>query len=213
MYHLINTYIGAVLDGIQAVHVTEYDWLIENMNHCATPEYRTRYSYYWRLNAARLCENYRNVYFQTLQAQHQNVLAGGPLPAVDHLTMQLYNTPTNLNGGQRLQFSFATKLVHMVQSTKPIYDSRISTYYFFQTPKSQLLPAERIWTLTAFYEFLTEEYERILQNNLLAASIQHFRNHFNPQHFSDQKVIDSLLWAYVIKLQAGGIITGTIIYC
>ena len=63
MYNLINTHIQAMLGTIPKSHVTEYDYLIQNVNQCMTPDYQIRHRKYWRLNAARLSANYCNVYF------------------------------------------------------------------------------------------------------------------------------------------------------
>lgn len=206
MYHLINKHIQAVLRSIPRNHVTEYDWLRQNLNLCGTPPYQTRYKNYWRLNAARLSANFCNVYFQALQA------AKTKCPEAGRLTQRLYATPTHENGRQGLQFSFATKLVHMVDPTTPIYDSLIAGFYFWQEPSRKLSVAQRVAEFTKFHVFLTNEYRRILRQNLLSTSIQNFRNHFSPRHFTDEKVIDSLLWAYVALLRNGGITNGTVIY-
>lgn len=207
MYNLINVHIQPIMDIIQqdCGHVTEYDWLIQNLNQCATQLYQDKYKDFWRLNVARLSENYRNVYFKALQG------ARGNPPDVGNLAQQLYGTPTRKNEQQSLQFSFATKLVHMVAPTTPIYDSFVAAFYFFKEPASSSLE-QRVAALAAFHTFLSQEYNRILANNLLAESIQAFRQQFNPQQFTNEKVIDSLLWAYVKLMRNGGATNGTIIY-
>ncbi len=142
----------------------------------------------------------------TLQAAQAN------RPLFGNLAQQLYNTPTHGNGRQSLQCSFATKLLHMVNPNAPIYDSLVAAFYFFQEPGRNKPLGQRIAAYVAFHTFLAEEYRRILANGLLAASIQAFRQQFNPQHFTDEKVIDSLLWTYVALLRSGGVTSGTIIY-
>jgi hypothetical protein len=206
MYHLINRDIQAVLQSFPRNHVPDYDWLQQNLNLCGTQQYQTRYKKYWRLNAARLSPNFCNIYFQALQASKRKC------PTARGLAQRLYATPTHRNGRQGLQFSFATKLVHMVDPTTPIYDSLIAGFYFWQEPSRRLSVARRLGEIVRFHAFLADEYRRILRQNLLSASIQKFRNHFNPRHFTDEKVIDSLLWAYVALLRNGGIINGTVIY-
>ena len=206
MYNLINAHIQAILSTIPQNHVTEYDWLIQNLNQCATPQYQARYKNFWRLNAARLSANYCNVYFQALQAaQAVPTTIGG-------LAQQLYNTPTHGNGRQSLQLSFTTKLLHMVNTNAPIYDSLVAAFYFFQEPGRNQTLQHRVAAYVAFHTFLTQEYAMIIANNLLAPSIQAFRHQLNPVQFTDEKVIDSLLWAYVAMLRNGGITNGTIIY-
>lgn len=54
--------------------------------------------------------------------------------------------------------------------------------------------------------------KRVLKHNLLALAIKCFRQTLKPQHFTDEKVIDSLIWAYVATLWDGGVTKGTILY-
>ena len=100
----------------------------------------------------------------------------------------IYKIPTNKSGRQSLQISFATKLLHMVNPTTPIYDSMVAAFYFFDEPgRKQPL-------------------------QLLSPAIQSFRRRFSPQHFTDEKVIDSLLWAFVSLLRNGAVVQGTVVY-
>jgi len=206
MYDLINAHVQAILQTIPPDHATDYDWLIQNLHQTATSEYQERYRKYWQLNAARLCANYCAAYFQALQA------AQASPPILGDVAQRLYQTPTNKNGRKSLQFSFVTKLLHMVNRSAPIYDSRVAAFYFFQVPSPKQPLQARIASFVAFQNFLGREYRRILTNGLLAQSIQAFRKLFNPQQFTDEKLIDSLLWAYVALLRNGGLTNGAIIY-
>jgi len=206
MYQLINTKVQSVLAAIPQTHVTEYDWLIQNLNQCAQPQYQARYKTFWRLGAARLSEGYCNVYFKKLHAAQANP------PNLADLAQQLYATPTHNNGRRGLQYSFASKLFHSVQPTSPIYDSQVAAFYFFGESQRNAPIRTRIEYLTRFHSFLAEEYGRIIQQGLLAKPIESFRENFNPQCFTDQKIIDSLLWAFVSLLQEGGLSNGWIAY-
>jgi hypothetical protein len=52
----------------------------------------------------------------------------------------------------------------------------------------------------------------VLQNNLLAPAVQEFRLRLNPQHFTDEKIVDSLIWAFVGLLRKGALQKGQIAY-
>ena len=206
MYNLINIHIQSILGTIPLYHVQEYDWLIQYLNQCATPLYQRRYKRYWKLNSARLSANYCNVYFNSLQEAQVNI------PAIENLLLQLYNTPVHRNDQQSLQLSFTSKLIHMVNPNAPIYDSNVADFYFFYTPNFRRPVQIRINTFNEFYTFLVQEYARILNGNLLAPSIQAFRQRFNPIYFTDEKIIDSLIWAYVDMLKNGALVGGTVLY-
>ncbi|MGO9482467.1 MAG: hypothetical protein ACLP05_11895, partial [Candidatus Kryptoniota bacterium] len=101
--------------------------------------------------------------------------------------------------GKKLQFSFSSKLIHTVNSHSPIYDSNIVRFYSFSEPRSTntiIIKEQRILRLLKFHEWLCDEYERVLRNGILAQGIQQFLDHFKPITFTDEKVIDSLIWGF-----------------
>lgn len=206
MYQLIEKNCTAIISSIPRSHVTKYDWLMHNAALSGSPAFQTRYKNFWRLNAARLSPDYCQTYFAELRSAQLNTTSP------DKVAARLFATPTHRNGRQSLQFSFATKLVHTADPTTPIYDSLIAAFYFFQEPSQKLSLPKRIAHLTAFQKFLVQEYQRILSKKLLARSISSFRKHFKAQNFTDQKVIDSLLWSFVGLLKRGEIVNRQITY-
>lgn len=190
-YEEINDNIDNILQAVGPAHVAQYDWLIQNINQIADIEYQKKYKYFWRLSGAGLSQAYCQEYFHFLEnGLNTNV------PNLDVLALNLYQIPINTNR-QALQFSFCTKLCHMLNHELPIYDSRIRIFYNFNEPSRQLPVAQRITAYIQFHQFLIAEYNRVLNEGLLAASIEAFRHHLNPQHFTDIKIIDSLIWACV----------------
>jgi hypothetical protein len=101
----------------------------------------------------------------------------------------------------------------MTNPRLPIYDSMVADFYFYDSPANKQPLAQRIKHLVSFHDFLTSEYARILRLGLLSPAIQMFRQQFNPLHFTDEKIIDSLIWAFVSQLKNGGLPHGRIIYC
>ena len=63
-----------------------------------------------------------------------------------------------------------------------------------------------------FHSFLAEEYARVLKGGLLNVAIQEFRLRLKPQHFTDEKIVDSLIWAFVALLRKGALPKGKIAY-
>ena len=63
-----------------------------------------------------------------------------------------------------------------------------------------------------FTAFLEQEYQRVLIEDLLETSLVVFWQQLFPQHFTDEKVLDSLLWAYVVMLKGGGVTDGRVAY-
>jgi hypothetical protein len=206
MYDLINQHIQIILQSIPRDFVADYEWLIQNLQQVSTANYRRRYQTYWAMNVARLSADYRDAYFRELESAVANPIA------LRALLSELYETPTHNKGRQTLQFSFATKLLHTADRQTPIYDSFVAKFYFFQPLGADRPLQDRIDDLVSFHTFLSAEYARILATGLLTSSILAFRSQFKLQHFTDQKIIDTLIWAYVALVNEGGLIDGRIVF-
>jgi len=117
----------------------------------------------------------------------------------------------NYRGG--LQFSFATKLAHMVDPRLPVYDSLVAAFYF-HVPRSGASQLEtRLRDLLSFYKFLRVEYARVLGDGLLADAIQRFRARFpDNNEICDERVVDWLLWAWVSLIHRGAQQRGEFLY-
>jgi hypothetical protein len=208
MYHLINSHIEEILQSIRQDHVTDYDFLVQNIDRLQTPFYQAAYKNYWRLNVARLCDDFCRVYFDRLQSS----LRDG-VPQIGELVKELHETPTHEGGRKSLQFSFCSKLCHMIDRQIPLYDSRIRNFYFYTEPDRKLSLQQRVDGYVHFHNFLIEEYRRVLSERLLSGAIQAFRQRFRPKHFADVKVIDSLIWAFTSLSESGGVAQRLIVYC
>lgn len=207
MYSLMNTHLNSILASInQKKDVDEYDWLTHNLHAVQTQMYQDRYTRYWKLNRARLSHKYLSTYFNQLQ-----IACGNPSPLASILGI-LYLVPVHVNGQKCLEFSFATKLLHMSNQREPIYDSLIGDFYYYTLPDSQMTLKARINDFTTFHKFLQKEYARLISLGVLSNAINVFRATFHPQYFTDEKILDSLIWSFVRLLKKGGLLTSTIVY-
>jgi hypothetical protein len=201
MYSLLNKCAEKVVSAIQTIdpkHVLKYDWLRQHVDQVTTPEFQKNYRFYWAMNPARLSPEFYAAYFDALNAAMSNP------PTLSSVVQTLYAVSARQDGERSLQFSFATKLLHFPNPHSPIYDSQVAAFYFFQEPTTNDLQ-KRIDGLVAFHNFLGEEYARILKNGLLAHAIEEFRTQLKPLHFTDEKIVDSLIWAFVSFLRKGAL--------
>jgi hypothetical protein len=157
------------------------------------------------MNAAQLSPAFYTAYFGALTAAISNA------PTLSSVAQTLHAASARQNGQKSLQFSFATKLLHMTNQHLPIYDARIAAFYFFATPANKDLQ-RRINRFVSLHSFLIAEYARVLNGGLLASAIQEFRLRLNPQHFTHEKIVDSLIWAFVALLRKGALPRGQITY-
>jgi hypothetical protein len=206
MYDLINQFADMLVKTIQPAHVTNYEWLLQNSGEVGTLDYQKRYRRFWAMNATRLSPDFYATYFNTLVAAISRPMT------LCRVAQTLHAASARQNGQKSLQFSFATKLLHMTNQRSPIYDSQVAAFYFFQEPSAGAALQERIESLMAFHSFLALEYARVLKVGLLATAIQEFRLRLKPQHFTDEKIVDSLIWAFVALLRKGALPKGQITY-
>lgn len=199
MYDLINHFAKTVVETIKPEHVTDYEWLLQNVGQASTPDYQERYRRFWAMNPARLGPEFYTTYFSTFTA------ALSRPPSLSSIAQTLHAASARQNGQKSLQFSFATKLLHMTNQHSPIYDSQVTAFYFFQEPLVQVDLQRRIDNLMSFHSFLAEEYSRVIEGGLLAIAIQEFRVRLKPQRFTDEKIVDSLVWAFVALLRKGAV--------
>jgi hypothetical protein len=112
-----------------------------------------------------------------------------------------------------LQFSFATKLAHMVDPHVPIFDSFVANFYFFTVPPPTRPFQDRLASLLEFHAFLTREYARVLHLGLLAPAIEQIRSQRRlGSAVPDERVVDWLIWAWVSLLRSGAQIHGKALY-
>ena len=209
MYSLINKNIFLILDNIESDHVAEYDWLsnrLKQTNVSLDPEFQKRYKSYWAMDFARLSPGFCEFYFRVLEkGKSEDIEIRG-------LCQRLYEVPTHKNEQKTIQFSFATKLAHMIDPALPIYDNLVCSFYFLKVawPKGDF--SQRIELYLSVYKFLLKELERIKINGLLESSIYEFRKQLTPKCFTDEKIIDTLIRSFVNIAKKGAFQNGELEY-
>lgn len=192
MYKLIEKYATIVVSKIDQGYVNDYKWLLDNPNQVLRSYYQGKYRDFWGMNQSRLGDKFFNPYFATLNSALNNATT------LTNVVNTLYGSATQENGKPYFAFSFATKLLHMTDTALPVYDSRVVAFYFFREPTRTTkrgVPG-LIADYVKLYDFLIEEYDRILKQSLLSKAIQEFETRFQSHGFSKEKIIDSLIWAF-----------------
>ena len=212
MYQFINKNIVKLLDAIErSKDIDPYLKMAEMFKVVKVSdnyEYQNIYRKYWQLNAARLSDHYCNHYFQTMENNRYNKHID-----IEEVLKAMYEVPSNSKGQKTIQFSFATKLIHTIDNTRPIYDSLVGDFYFLPQIKSSWEYKKKISVYMTIYNFLLNEHKRVLDKGLLSESIEKFREHFRiPPAYTDQKIIDTLLWKFSSYARGGAIMFGKIKY-
>jgi hypothetical protein len=199
MYQLINKNIGSVIDAAQELGVAAYSDLRASLGTVDVTKdvvFQKRYRDYWRMNVGRFGPAFYEGYFGIL-SDCQRVGSADLRRTIKTLLDMGAET-------RGLQFSFATKLVHMIDPRVPVYDAYVAGFYFYIPPTSKTPRGERIKDLLSFHGFLRKEYQRIIDQGLLERSISEFRSREpNSAGIPDERIIDWLIWGWVSYLRSG----------
>ncbi len=197
MYQFINQRCQLVIGQLGSIDAKKYVELHERMESgvdvASDSHFQGLYRNYWRMNVARLDAAFYAKYFQLLAEgqRSRNV-------DLDYIVRELAKGPENPS----LQFSFATKLAHMIDPTVPVYDSFVAAFYFYVAPTPKRPFEERLNALMSFHGFLKREYDRVIRHGLLNEALQKFRTHFETMNrICDERIIDWLIWGCVSLLR------------
>jgi hypothetical protein len=193
MYKLINTHSDAVIEATAGRgDLSEYSRLVSSLRTCSPAkdrDFQRTYRAYWRMNAAHLGQPFYQVYFTLL----------GECTRASYSDIADITKKLKTKGGRGPQFSFATKLAHMINPRLPVYDSYVAAFYFYQAPVPQDSDLE---SLFAFYRFLKREYKHILSDGLLDPALARFRRTGPPAAAAtDERLIDWLIWGWVSMMR------------
>ena len=201
MYDLINQHAEQIVGATEVDLIKSYEWLCQNPTH---DEYQTKFRNFWAMGGAHLNARFYPVYFDLLNSERTKQPSEDFEKLLADIARKLYDASEDSNGRKSIQFSFATKLVHTLDPHLPVYDSNVAEFFFFAGPTKNGAE-ERLGEYINFYKFLIGEYERVIRDGLLMPAMTLFRSKCAPQHWTDEKVIDSLIWAFVPLLRKRGI--------
>ena len=140
MYHAINSSIDQLLSRSEMRKlVADYAWLTCRFaaggDVTTDVRFQDKYKSFWALNAARLDDSFLKPYFGLLQSLRGiEMETEGILKKV---TAELREIPKRSGASPANQFSFASKLVHALDASSPVFDSRVRAFFSSQTRRRQ----------------------------------------------------------------------------
>jgi hypothetical protein len=163
--------------------ISVYEWLEA---HKETPEhlvFQFVFRSYYRIDNAGLTSDWKVRYFNFMSEKERNLKV---------ILEGLHDIPTKKNV-KSLQFSFATKLLHTLDSRQPIYDSKVADLLELPVKKKKDCAAN-IATCIAVYEDLREAHQQLLSDDGIKNQIAALKCRYKSQ-ISDEKALDFLLWS------------------
>lgn len=149
-------------------------------------EFKTSFKNFYGLNNAGLTPTFKSRYFELLsESSKETELCG--------IIKSLYEIP-NYKGIKTIQFSFATKLLHMFDNSRPIYDSKVASVLTLDNPYGLKGNSKILWCDDT-YKKLRYKYVELLNNKRVKNIISEMRCRFSDSRdISDTKAIDFILW-------------------
>jgi Fe2+ transport system protein B len=140
---------------------------------------------YYRMDGAGLSDELKHRFFELMAKKQTNL---------ETILSELHKIPT-LKGKNTMQFSFATKLMHTIDNSKPIFDSKIAHVTKIRPKASD--EDTKIRSCVEAYESLEKLYETLDKDPKIKGVISKFRSRFSvdEKNVSDTKVLDFLLWS------------------
>lgn len=163
--------------------VRVYEWLETHKGEPKNLVFQFVFRSYYRIDNAGLTPDWKVRYFEFLdqgESGLRTILEG------------LYHFPTTRRV-KSLQFSFATKLLHTLDSSQPIYDSKVAELLGLPVKKGKDFAAN-IDICIAVYEDLWEAQKQLLSDEGVRNRIAALKARYNSQ-ISDEKALDFLLWS------------------
>jgi hypothetical protein len=160
-----------------------YEWLEAHKGEPGNPVFQFVFRSYYRIDNAGLTTGWKVRYFEFLTQREsglKTILEG------------LYHIPTTRKV-KSLQFSFATKLLHTLDSSQPIYDSKVAELLGLPVKKGKDLAAN-VDTCVAVYEDLRAAQQQLLLDEGVKKQIAALKARYDSQ-ISDEKALDFLLWS------------------
>jgi hypothetical protein len=150
-------------------------------------EFKGRFDTFYVLNGARgMNDAQKERFFNLLVSRESNI---------ENVLLSLYKIP-GYGNRNRLFLSFATKLLHTLNDSLPIYDRNVAYVLGLHNPQYPPTLEDRIKNRISIYEELKTNLSLLLQDAWIQNYLKSMRDELdiNSNTVSDEKLLDSLLW-------------------
>ena len=146
-------------------------------------EFQKVYKRFYVLNAGGLGQKLIDRYFELLEQKETDL---------KNILVELSKIP-RLNGKPAILLSFASKLIHTIDNSQPIYDSRVAKIFNIELNYSIEDVNERINDRLATYNLLKKKFSEILANQEVKKIIHGFKEGLRVD-IGEVKMLDFILW-------------------
>ncbi len=174
----------AILSKLDVSMIKTYYWLMDNLHTrdvSADAEYRRKFAGYYRMRF--VSQEYRDAFFALFEKTKTE-----KAPSFEAVSTELFSVD------QKHEFSFISKMLHTIDSSRPIYDSqvhnalRIHRQYYSDFSKKLQQDSKILKEISATYHDLESSPK---MDDILSA----FNRIMPERKMSVEKKLDFILWA------------------
>lgn len=179
---------GEIISNISSESASVYLWLKDEYskgNIKNNSVFRFVFRSYYGLDSAGLSDKQKTEYFA--------LMANGETD-LETILNELYKWPT-LRNKNSIQFSFATKLIHTIDTSKPIFDTEVSAVIHKAVTGNS--KETKIESAKNIYAYLENLYLMLVENPKIKEVMKESRSKFSAgtKKITDEKVLDFLVWS------------------
>ena len=183
----IENHSKEVVESIEQESINVYNFLrreFEKSNVTENHLFQFVYRSFYRIDNAGLTTEFKKEYFKILEEyRHKENFDF-------HDVLTRLNLFHNLKGHKTLQFSFATKMLNMIDDSMPIYDSKVTKMFSFSRPYQSDFQIKLDKYLEQF-EVIKNGYNQIAEQNLLSKTFKLIEQNFPDSNLSKMNTHDN----------------------
>jgi hypothetical protein len=188
-----------IINAIESKSVQLYSKLCEMLKNSdikRNVEFQKIYRYFYILNRGGLTEEFIQHYFVRLQEAKENI------PTLESLIRDFY-TYDRQNNKPSVQFSFSTKLLHMVDHNYPIYDNLVEKVFGYKSLYVQYKMTfdDKVLECTKRIKYIQSVYYELISSNQIESILEAFDRKFFGNDLGVMKKVDFVVWTYGRLLQ------------
>lgn len=174
---------AAILEKISVSMLEKYCWLEENLYKCdlsTDTEYQRRFVHYYRMRF--VSKEYRMAFFNLFEQ-----IKNDQSTSFEEIARELYLID------EKHEFSFITKMLHTIDTSRPIYDSQVNAALKLRT--YQLDFEKRLKKDKEILDRISDQYRVLMSSPEVIELETEIDSKISPKTISSEKKLDFILWA------------------
>lgn len=174
---------AAILEKISVSMLEKYCWLEENLNKydlSTNTEYQRRFAHYYRMRF--VSKEYRRAFFNLFEQIKNDQSA-----SFEEIARELYLVD------EKHEFSFITKMLHTIDTSRPIFDSQVNAALKLRTYQPDF--EKRLKKDKEILDIISDQYRVLMASPEVIELQEEIDSKISPKAISSEKKLDFILWA------------------